>query len=297
MKEIILEKNNRLETVPAEYVASLTALQQKHLRKVIEAMNTLDISDSKFVTSSDNLRKLVQVANGLRDVVVDSEFIEILTTFASQMSVQASVNNRYFQAILKDFEVIDLYTDILRQSKTNAVNTLLDGVDSEFVKPIKDTLERAIVNNSNYTDTLKDIETIVVGNDQVNPKLKTYSETYARQTFAVSDRSYTAAVANELGMDWFWYSGGEWADSRPFCIERNDAYYHRKEIELWGGGTPTPGFSWPQGGTWKGRIDGTNASTIFTLLGGWNCQHSVMPTSEIVVPEADKKRAKDLGYT
>ena len=40
----------------------------------------------------------------------------------------------------------------------------------------------------------------------------------------------------------------------------------------------------------------TNSATIFSYLGGYNCQHILQPIATDYVPKEDIERARSLGY-
>jgi hypothetical protein len=114
---------------------------------------------------------------------------------------------------------------------------------------------------------------------------------------AIADRSYAAAVNEELGIEYFQYLGGEIPTTRPFCEHREGQIFHRKEIEAWGNGDNSAGINDIVDGTWSGRIDGTDSRSIFTFVGGWNCRHYLVPVIVNRVPANVKARAKAEGYT
>ena len=83
-------------------------------------------------------------------------------------------------------------------------------------------------------------------------------------------------VAVDLGLTWYRYIGGVIRTSRDFCIERDGGYYHQEEIEEWADED------------WDGKIDGTDAETIFSYCGGYNCRHDLIPVHESSVPNEYK---------
>ena len=74
----------------------------------------------------------------------------------------------------------------------------------------------------------------------------------------------------------------------------NGKIFHNKEIEEWG---RKPDL-WRKTGDCSGggRAGGTNEVTIFSLLGGYNCLHSLIPMPVEAVPEDVIQRAKSKGY-
>jgi hypothetical protein len=146
-------------------------------------------------------------------------------------------------------------------------------------------------------EAINALRPLVIGAEGLDGKLLSNIKTTASTAQAVADRSYSAAVNEELGIQWFQYLGGEIPTTRPFCEHREGQIFHRKEIEAWGSGKNSAGISDITNGTWAGRIDGTDSKTIFTFVGGWNCRHNLVPVPENKVPAEVKARAKAEGYT
>jgi hypothetical protein len=123
-----------------------------------------------------------------------------------------------------------------------------------------------------------------------------YSRQVALDTFSIADASVVATYSNEYEFEWFQYVGGTMKTTRPFCLERDGNYYHRKEIEAWGDGKKTTGLALPSAGEWGGRIDGTSASTIFSYRGGFGCRHLIMPVSVFSVSREVIVRNIEQGF-
>lgn len=296
LKSLIEDKNLRIVEVPDKFISQLEKLEQGTYNSVIELLNRLEVNNGLFVPSAKNLRIASEISTLLRGVMLTPEYSSTLVEFAKEFDLQGLANNAYFIEAFTDFAITDFTQEIIKLSKRNAVNLMLNGVDSEFVKPLSNAIEQAVINNSGYQETLKSIQRVILGNPEIESSYLRYAKTWAHESFAVGDAAYTSAIGDELGIEWYWYSGHRIDTTRLFCLERNGKYFHKKEFELWGAGTHTPGFKTPSGGTWQGRRGGTDSKTIFSYRGGWNCGHSYMPTSFSVVPKKDLQRAVKLGY-
>lgn len=295
LRELLIRKNKRFQSVPDKFISNLDKLQEDALLAVIELINQLEVSGGLFVSSAENLRLASEISLLLKDTMLTDEYVDVLAQFASEFDTQALLNDEYFNTF-KGFEVTPFTKEILNLSKRNAIDLMLNGLDTDYVAPLREAIENAVINNSSFSETLRNIQTVIKGNDEIEGQLMRYSKTWAHESFAVADRSYTAAVSDDLGLEWHWYSSGLIDTSRAFCKERVNTYYHKNEIEAWGNGEHTPGLKFPSGGTWQGIRRGTNSTTIFSYLGGWNCGHSVMPVSFSIVPKKDLQRAVRLGY-
>ena len=103
--------------------------------------------------------------------------------------------------------------------------------------------------------------------------------------FAISDRTYSEAVAAATGVQFYRYLGGLVRDSREFCITRQGKVWHIEEIKSWG-----------RLKSWDGRNPATNADTITQYLGGYNCMHVLVPLPLTRVPADKIAEAKRKGW-
>ena len=61
-------------------------------------------------------------------------------------------------------------------------------------------------------------------------------------------------MGESLGIKKYLYAGGLINDSRPFCVARDGKVFTREEVRSWG-----------RLGDWRGKIVGTNESTISSI--------------------------------
>lgn len=296
--QLLKAKSKRLETVPGKFVSQIEKVQSQLIRdvEVILALFDLD-DDGNFLITEANMLRAVDMDVLLRQALDRSEYNEVVTEFAKEFNVQIGINDTYFSQAFKGFETSELGRLAVQSAQKNAVTLLINqSPDIEFVSAIQVQVEQAVVNGARFRETLDIIQQITTGNDQTDGKILAYSKQISHDTFAVADRSYSAAVAEQVGASWFKYSGGEIKSTRPFCAERFNQFFCKKEIEMWGDGIKTVGMQWPKGGEWAGEMEGTNGKTIFSTLGGYNCLHNAVAVSIISVPIEDIQRAMSAGY-
>lgn len=295
-EELIKEKSKRLESVPLALQTAFEKQQKAILDEIITLTNELDIKGGQILINKNNLDLIAKIDADLKKVFLNDEYLASVKKFASEFDKQAVINN---QLIKKGFgevtetAVSDSYVTIAKRS---AVTSLIGApIDTEFIRPIQALLENAVINGASLKETIEGIRTFIEGDAKSNSKLSTYVKQITNDAFAISDRSYTSIVSDYLEAEWFYYAGGEVQATRCFCEERVGKYFHYKEIESWGDGKNLGNCN-IGGGRWAGQIEGTNSKTIYSYLGGWNCQHSLMPVSESIVPESDIERARSKGY-
>lgn len=301
--EFINAKNKRLDEVPEIFNAKIPEAEQQAWSKLLALLGqvTRDGQGNIEVTQA-NLQLSNQIVIQLDSIVKrETDYLKSVTQYAGEYDQQRIVNQSYFEEFF-DFTESEVGNQIVLNKKQLAVNTLVD-ISPTLLQPAKATLDNAISTGMNWSEMVTALQTIMIGDDEVDGRLTRHAKQISSDVFSISDRSYTFQVSNDLGIQFFFYSGGlleptknargtvTSTGTREFCRHRNGKYYHREEIEDWvkGSGSPSPS------GQWKGMIAGTNESTIFSNAGGWNCKHSIMPVGETIVPKSVLKRNLNNG--
>ena len=293
LEQLIKEKSNRLNDIPLELQNTVIKQQKQVLDEILSLLNDLDVKNGQIVISKENLRTIERISDDLKKVFLNDEYLKSVKEFAKEFDKQALLNNKVIDSGLGEISTPIASEAYIQTAKKSSVTALVN--TSEFITPIQTILENAVVNGASLKDTIDSIRTFATGNDQVDSKVLSYVKQISNDSFAIADRSYTSIISEYLDNDWYYYAGGEKQTTRCFCEERVGNYYHYKEIEAWGKGENL-GECNIGGGKWAGQIAGTNESTIYSYLGGYNCMHSLIPVSESIVPDSDKERAKKLGY-
>jgi len=276
LKELIEKKNHRLETVPDRFISAVEKAQRESFNKLISLLDKLKRnSEGKIELTASNLSKIETIGNELQKNLFDKEYGEAVIEFAKEFDTQAIINKTYFKEAFGDFKDKEIFKTILKNAQKRAITDLADtAIDSNFINPLKEILNASVTNGQNFSDAVKTLRTYIEGNSEVDGTLLRYVKQVAVDGFSISDREYTKAIAEDLEIEWYLYSGGLIKDSREFCEERNGKYFHKKEVE-----------AWAEIDSWKGKIPNTNDSTIFSFAGGYNCRHSIMPVGISVVPQ------------
>lgn len=286
LDELVKERLNRIQSVPAQLVTHVDRANEKIFNDILQELNQLETANGKVILSHKNLQISEQITNNLKKVVFDSEYLKAIQSFANQFDKQAQLTDNYSEKVFPQFKAEDIYKTVLNQSKSQAIDLLnQDAVYQNFIAPIKNIINSSITANGTFTDVIKTLKDYTLGTNESDPTLTRYVKQVSYDSFAFADRSYSKIVSETLGVVWYKYSGGELPDSRPFCIEYHNKFFHKNEIENFGAGIDLDGKDLTQE-MLKGRFPDTNSSTIFTFAGGYNCKHVYLPVSEISVPKS-----------
>jgi len=297
--KLIKEKTKRLTSVPDRFLTDVEKIQKTLYPEIVELLKNLDTDkNGNIIINNNNLKITANLKQEIKDVIEDSEYVSAVNEFVLEFEDQAKLTDQLVSKGFDEFSRIRNVDKLLELNINKTKDVLIGSIaDTSFADAISNEVELAIANNSSYSETLQSLQTLVTGDDKLDGKLLQYAKQVAHDQFAISDRSYTSAVADSISAEWFFYSGSEIETTRPFCSERHNRYFHYKEISIWGNGGATEGMLYPDGnGNWAGKIPGTNTTTIYSTAGGYNCRHSIIPVSIEIVPEKDIQRAIDQGF-
>lgn len=299
--EIVRAKLEAIEDVPANWAKSIEAYQPKLLNRLNRLLNDLDIVDGQIVKSAANLNRISAIIAGMRDYMTSGEYVKIVEQFNSEFTTQQGLTASYFGQVLEVEPIVTSFNAQLYQlNRAAAIEGVLSNtaLDSMLLNDVRATLFEAVGSNARFGNTYDALQALVVGDAEREGQLLRYSRQIVSDTFATTDRAYTQLISEEYGFQWFRWLGGKMKTTRCLCLNLNGRYLSKGEIEKIGSGelSVIPELaSCRTGNGWAGAMPNTNAQTIFTVAGGYNCQHSILPVSTFGVPKVDIERAIKNG--
>lgn len=305
LKDLIEEKGKRLDAIPADLISVIEKQEEKVFKQVLKDLDKLEVKDGKITASKKNLSLINGILENLKKVLLGSDYLEAIKTFAKEIGTQAKMTNQIMEKTVSDFTDDEIFNQTVKASQTNAL-ALLDesAIESNFLQPIAEILTNSIISETRFTDAIETLRSSMVGENAIYSK---YAKTYVKDAFAVADRQYSELVAKRSGIEFYRYVGPEVEGTRDFCRERVGMVFHRGEIEDWGRfkNTDRTLFDYPKkiyttkAGVdiyWAGMNYNTNSANIFSYVGGYECNHFLSPIATLLVDKKDKERAKRLGY-
>ena len=298
-EELVKNKIKLLENVPEELATAAERAQRDAWRKLGPLLAEMDVdADGNIAQTEDNIRRIGLITEELNKVLAGGEYKDAVQSFLGSIDEGIQLTDDIAKKIDSTFEPNNVQKQLLNISKQNAINAFFgSGLRERVTQPFLEQLTANVAARAPLREAVKALQGVIEGTDTTDGRLLANVRTTAGTAQAIADRSYAAAVNEELGIEYFQYLGGEIATTRPFCEHREGEIFHRKEIEAWGDGENSAGINDIRNGTWDGRIDGTDSRSIFTFVGGWNCRHYLVPVIKQRVPPSVIARAKSEGYT
>ena len=296
--ELVKQKIKLLETVPETIVTAAEKAQRDAWRKLGPLLAEMDVdATGNIQQTEDNIRRIGLITEELNKVLAGGEYRDAVQSFLSSIDEGVQLTDEIAKKIDSTFQPDNVQRQLLAISKQNAINAFFgSGLKENVTQPFLEQLTANVAARAPLREAVKALQGVIEGTDTTDGRLLANVRTTANTAQAIADRSYAAAVNEELGIEYFQYLGGEIATTRPFCEHREGAIFHRREIEAWGDGKNSAGINDIRNGTWDGRIDGTDSKSIFTFVGGWNCRHFLVPVIKQKVSATVQARAKAEGY-
>ena len=297
--ELVARKIKLLESVPETIVTAAEKAQRDAWRKLGPLLAEMDVDATGNIRQTeDNIRRIGLITDELNKVLAGGEYKDAVQSFLSSIDEGVQLTDDIAKKIDSSFKPDNVQRQLLAISKQNAINAFFgSGLKENVTQPFLEQLTANVAARAPLREAVKALQGVIEGTETTDGRLLANVRTTANTAQAIADRSYSAAVNEELGIEYFQYLGGEIPTTRPFCQHREGAIFHRKEIEAWGNGENSAGINDIRNGTWDGRIDGTDSRSIFTFVGGWNCRHFLVPVIKQKVPASVVARAEAEGYT
>ena len=272
IRALVSEKLNRLESVPNAFLSSMEKIQRTKFKDVVSLLDMLDYEGGSLVVSEANLLRVEALVDEIKGVLTGAEFEKALGGLMGEFEQQAVLNYAYFETVDSAFAIPQISSAIVKERQAATIASLLDSTNQYLSNPTREAIASSIQSGGSRQDLIDTLRLLVQGDKDVDGRLLRSTRLIVSDAFALNDAAVTEAISENLGLEWYLYTGGLIDTTRPFCKARNGKYYHKTEVEKWANLK------------WQGKMPNTDKKTIFLTRGGYNCQHSLLPVSEEVVP-------------
>lgn len=261
----------------------MASLQGRTATRIGTILADLDIRDGNLVASEANIAKLSQVMADIESDFVDPQWRDAVREYVKTFDVLDANTTAWVGQIGS----IDkgLMKALRTQYKQISAEYLLNAqsFSQTLLNPIAQEVGAYIATGSRYSDLVKAVSQIVTGGDTSDGAILGNARTTVNDLVSVYERTATNIAAEQVGAVFFLYQGRPIKSTRPFCRERANKYYHKEEIASWASED------------WQGKTEGTNSTTIFSYLGGYNCRHVLVPVRQSEVAADDLARMRQKG--
>lgn len=274
---------------------SLTKTERDIFNRVLELSAQLEKrKDGTIIASVNNVRLVSQIKQEIIRIVNTPQYRERLQKLVDTFEGLDNLQQRYFATLVSSYTTPVVLQEI-RKLSVESITERMDGrgLGTGFANQVRDILTRNITSGGKFTDFVEQIRGYLVSTETSEGALTRYAKTVTVDAVNQYNAQYLDLVSQDLGLEWYNYTGALKETSRPFCralIEAKDGcmpYIHRSQLPqilkgvICGEQTPLN----KKTGLPVGMIDGTNESNFQILRGGYGCRHKLWPVSGGIVPK------------
>lgn len=274
-----------IDNADSNFFRSVGITQQKIYDSFIELFRKLEVdSDGYIIPNAYNRSLFTKSSQVFNQAINRSGYNDAVNEFVGTISELDTANQDYFSSISDLFKPNRAFITSLQTQTISSLESAIlnDGLKANIKTPLMNIISQNINSGGSYSGFLEQLRSNIIGMENEG-KLLRYSRSILNDALFQYSRSYQQSVTDDIGLEFYLYSGGITKDTRDFCAEHSDQFYHQLEVEAWADED------------WQGKIPGTTASSIFMFAGGYQCRHSIIPVDISIVPKEDVQRNIDNG--
>jgi len=265
---------------------------QKDLLDLIYAkfIDKFDVVNGELAPTEKNFRLIADI-DRIYDEFAKTYQNEIVRGFAKTLTEMTIVTAEYY----KDVGVAEKTVENIA-AKMGWIDKALGVQDNKVVagsyldrlaqsqevrQQLKDYVLGSVSGKKGFSEYRKGFQTLVEGTKDVNGAVEGYWKQYTWDTYNQVESVKSAFFADQVGFDYFIYSGVIITTSREFCIKRAGKVFSREDALTW--------LCDPDLLRRKGVTGCDPTYNPFVERGRWNCRHRL--------DWIGKEVAEDLGIT
>lgn len=272
----------------AKFNSNTDQIQKSVYDRILRVVKDLKLTGGKLAKTGENVRAISKLKADILSAIQTDQYVAQVADFAKAFNTVTKLQNQYFSALVKDFKPAAVLKDIRNDAVDLAVESLTDtGLEENLVKPVQDLIRTSVNSGGSYADLSDQIKNYILGESKVDGALVKYAGQITTDSINNYSATYHDLVSEDLGLEWFMFTGSMLTTSRPMCVAMNDIkFFHVSQIpELLKGivnGVQTPVNK--KTGLPNGFRANTTVSNYMQVRNGYRCGHQFVRVTESVVP-------------
>lgn len=272
-----------------EFADKMSPIQRKLYDRIVLMLRDISVdADGNIKRTISNMNIINDVKSELESVVNNPKYQNLVANINESLGEVNQLQDDYYKKIDPEFATPKVMGTIQEQAFDTSVADLTEaGINSTLVDEAVSILNQHISEGSSFTTMQTQLENFMIGNDEVDGKLVSYSRQIISDTMHMTARKYNSLAVDDLGLTWYVYVGSEKPTSRPFCIAMLEKrWVHQSELaKCASGNIPGEGHV-----SLAGLMPGTNGVNLVDRCGGFNCAHHLISVPAESVPSDIRKK-------
>lgn len=293
---MIDQLTDELEKRVNDFVKSLPEVERELYASILTEIKELSLySDGTIKNNLENIKRLGRIRKQMDDIILNDNYLKEVSAFVETYSVVEKTMNVYFSKLNSDFTPKKVLAEVKKQAIDDAVNMLTEnGISVNVATPIESILKTNITSGGSYAQLTEQLRELIISTPESEGSLVKYAKTYATDAVNTYSGSYMKIVTDDLGLDWFVFTGSNVKNTREICREMKiKKYVHKSEFaDMIKGRVNGKQLPLNKNGNPLGMKPTTTPDNYQELRNGWQCGHQLIPVSSVAVPQEVKDKLK-----
>lgn len=276
--EVIREMQELQALIESQMAGSLPDVFSTLSDDVIKLSDKLKLNPKN---RAEAMLEIIRLKKQIADTIVQNPLYQAqVKNVIGSFEALGALTDQYMGLVIDNYVPRkELYKSLLSANSQITKEALLGaGIRDNFSNAIQQVLKANLTGRSSREQLNNTLKKFITGTPDEKPFLERYIKQTTNDSVMVFNREYMQSISDDLGLQHYYYAGTLIEDSRPFCNARAGRYFTKEEVDSWASKD------------WDGKMKGTNASTIYSYAGGYNCRHSIYPVSEMTYNDKAKRQ-------
>ena len=286
-----------IDGASADFDKVVEASEKKILQETLSLIKGLETdAQGNIKTTISNLKKIGVIKTRLTKIANNKQFLAGVAKLIGAFDKIYNEQKKYFDSLSSNFVAHTNYHmgasskfELMKSlAAQNVANNLTGaGLSANVTGKISDMLLRAVTTGAKYSDIVSEMHAYLLSTETSQGALSKYAKTYAVTALGQYTGQNNKLVTDDLGCEWFMYTGSTIETTREFCAHMTKKkYIHISEFAdiLAGKIDGHECAIYDKTGLPHGLIEGTTPENFLVNVGGWNCRHQLVPIAKEMVP-------------
>ena len=291
-EQLLKSLNSLIDKSVDSFNNDIPRMERDMFNRIQLLLRDLDLSRGKIKSTVKNLRKINRLKREMQNAILNNKYLTKVGAFNKSFEQVTTLQTTYFSTLESGFE-LPAFVDTLKNSSVVAATEALTeaGIKANITDKAADLIKRNITEGASFGELVNEMRNFLTKTEQGAGALSRYASLYTTDALNTYAAEYNQVVSEDLGFEWFLYTGALVEDSRDFCVALvKKKWIHISEFKkITNPGKPTAIID-NKSVSKAGLKKGTNPVNFKTLRGGWRCNHLVSGISTEFVPEKLQKK-------
>lgn len=303
-EQIISQLEELIRSRIDQFNSKMPGIQRQAFDKILDLTGDLDTSNGRIKPSVKNIKLIAKIKQELNKTIFSKDYADDLDDLIKSYEEITRLQNAYFTATVGKFTVPKVLAEVQNLAIESVRESLgAEGINVNFANKIRDILQQNITTGGTRAQFIEQARAFVLGADDDDGGLVKYTGQIVTDSLNKYSAQYNQIITDDLGFEWYEFSGSLRDTSRDFCKKLIAAkngcmpFIHKSQFqELIEGkicGEQIPIYS--KYNLPYGMEEGTNVSNLTINRGGYWCDHQLLGVSSAVVPKALRDKFERKG--